>query len=81
MKNDLTVLANVLELPLELTRDRKEIGFAWLFGNVGIRRNLAADSAAKHALDGDISYELIPFSNLKPCVNKYQLELWQSELN
>ena len=38
-----------------------------------------ADSAAKDALDGDISVELIPFSDLKPCTNKYILELWQSE--
>ena len=54
MKNDLPILANVLELHLELARDGKEIGFAWLFGHVGIRGNLAADSAAKDALDGDI---------------------------
>ena len=38
-----------------------------------------ADSAAKDALDGDISVELIPFSDLKPRTNKYILELWQSE--
>ena len=38
-----------------------------------------ADSAAKDALDGDISVELIPFSDLKPRTNKYILELWQFE--
>ena len=43
------------------------------------RGNSAADSAAKDALDGDISVELIPFSDLKPRTNKYILELWQSE--
>ena len=48
-------------------------------GHVGIRGNSAADSAAKDALDGDISIELIPFSDLKPRTNKYILELWQSE--
>ena len=41
--------------------------------------NLAADSAAKDALDGEISVELIPFSDLKSRTNKYILELWQSE--
>ena len=46
---------------------------------VGIRWNSAADSAAKDALDGDISVELIPFSDLKSRTNKYILELWQSE--
>ena len=44
-----------------------------------ITENSAADSAAKYALDGDISVELIPFSDLKPSTNKYILELWQSE--
>ena len=49
--------------------------FIWIPGHVGIR----GDSAAKDALDGDISVELIPFSDLKPRTNKYILELWQSE--
>ena len=42
---------------------------------VGIRGNSAAESAAKDALDSDISDELIPFSDLKPRMNKYSLEL------
>ena len=46
---------------------------------MGIRGNLAADSAAKDALDGDISDELIPFSDFKSRVNKHVLELWQSD--
>ena len=46
---------------------------------LALRGNLAADSAAKDALDGDISVELIPFSDLKSRTNKYILELWQSE--
>ena len=44
-----------------------------------IRVNLAADSAAKDALVGNISVELIPFSDLKTCTNKYMLEPWQSK--
>ena len=48
--------------------------------NLSIRGNSAADSAAaKNALDGDISDELIPFSDLKSRVNKHVLELRQSE--
>ena len=47
---------------------------------MGIRGNSAVDSAAKDALVGDISVELIPFSwNLKSQTNKHILELWQSE--
>ena len=53
------------------------IVFIWVPGQVGVRGKLAADSAARDALDGDISDELIPFSDLKTGVNKYVLELWQ----
>ena len=60
---------------MELTRDRKEIVFIW----VGVRGNSAADSAVKDALNGNVSDELIPFSDLKSRVNKYVLEFWQSE--
>ena len=64
---------------MELTRDGTEIAFTWVPGHVGNRRNLVADTAAKDALDDDISGKPIPFSDLKSHVNRYVLELWQSE--
>ena len=64
---------------MDFTRDGKEIVFVWVPGHVGITVNSAADSAAKDALIGDISVELIPFSDLKYRSNKYMLELRQSE--
>ena len=65
---------------MDLTKDGKEIVFVWVPGHVGIRGSSAADAAAKDALVSDALVELIPFSDLKSCANKYILELWQSEL-
>ena len=65
LKYDHPVLVQILELYTEMTREGREIVFIWVPGHVGIGGNSAADSAAKDALDGDISVELIPFSDLK----------------
>ena len=65
LKCDHTVLVKVLELYMELIRDGNEIVFFWVPGHVGIRGNSAAGYAAKYALDGDITDDLIPFSDLK----------------
>ena len=64
---------------MDLTKDGKEIVFVWVPGYVGIRGSSAADAAAKDALVGNMSVELIPFSDLKSRANKYILEVWQSE--
>ena len=64
---------------MDLTKDGKEIVFVWVPGHVGIRGNSAADAAAKDALAGGTSVELIPFSDLKSRANKYILEVWQSQ--
>ena len=79
LKYDHPVLVQILELYTEMTREGREIVFIWVPGHVGIRGNSAAVFAAKDALDGDISVELIPFSDLKSRTNKYILELWHSE--
>ena len=45
---------------------RRQIVSVWVPGHAGIRGNSAADSAVKDALDGDISNEFIPYSDLTP---------------
>ena len=79
LKYDRSIVVKMLELHMELTRDGKEIVFIWVPGHGGIRGNSVAESAAKDTFDGDISNELIPFADVKSCVNEYVLELWQSE--
>ena len=64
-------MVQILELYMDLTKDAKELVFVWVPGHVGIRGNSAADVAAKDALVGDTSVELIPFSDLKSRANKY----------
>ena len=56
---------------MDLIKNGKEIVFVWVPGHVGIRGNSVTDAAAKHALVGDTSVELIPFSDLKSRANKY----------
>ena len=63
----------------QLIQEEREIVFVWVPSHVGIRRNSVVDSVAKDALDGDISDELISFSDLKPRLNNYVFELWQRE--
>ena len=75
LKYDHPVLVPILELYTEMKRVGRKIVFIWVPGHVGIRGNSAADSAAKDALDGDTSVELIPFSDLKSRTNNYILEL------
>ena len=60
LKYDHPVLVQILELYTEMTREGREIVFICVPSHVGIRGNLAADSAAKDALDGDISPILRP---------------------
>ena len=79
MKYDHPILINIRELYSNLIRDGREIVFVWVLGHVGISGNLAADSAAKDALDGDVSAEYIPFSDFKPRLNSYITEVWQNE--
>ena len=67
LKYNHPILVKILELYMKLTRDGKKIVFIWVPGHVDIRGNLAADTAAKDALDGNILVELIPFLYLKTC--------------
>ena len=81
LKCDHPVLIKIHEPYSQLIQEEREIVSIRLPGHVGIRGNSEADSAAKDALDGDISHELIPLSDLKPRLNNYVFEVWQRERN
>ena len=70
-EEDHPILIKSHELYSQLIQEEREIVFVCVPGHVGIRGNSAADYAAKDAFDGDISDELIRFSDLKPHLNKY----------
>ena len=79
MKYDHPVLTKIHEQLLDLLQDGKGNVSVWVPGHVGIRGNTATDAAGKDVLDGDSLDETIPFSELKPRMNKYIMELWQHE--
>ena len=79
MKYGHPILTKIHELHSDLLQDGREFAFVWVPGHVGIGGNTAADTAARDALDGDISDELIPVSDLKPRMNQCIMEFWQHE--
>ena len=79
MKYDHPILIKIRDLYSNLIRNGREIVFVWVLGHVGISRNSAADSAARDALDDDVSAEYIPFSDFKPRLKSYITEVWQNE--
>jgi len=55
--------------------------FCWLPSHVGISGNEQADKAAKSALNKPILRIPIPYTDLKPIINKYIHNKWQQTWN
>ena len=71
LKYDHPMLIKIHELYSQLIQQESEIVFDRVPGRVAGIVNSAADAAAKDAIDGDISDEVIPFSDQKSRLNNY----------
>ena len=66
---------------LDSMSNRKEIIICWTLSHIGVRGNERADSAAKSALDLTPDKSRIPYTDLKPTINKFLHTKWQQWSN
>ena len=57
--------------------NRKEIITCWTLSHIGVRGNERADLAAKLVLDLTPDKSRIPYTDLKPIINKFLHKKWQ----
>ena len=79
LKTDHPLLATIHEILPNLKQKDKDIVFMWIPGHVNIRGNETADKLAKMALVEDPIKSKVPYSDLKPLVNKYVFSTWQAD--
>ena len=64
---------------LDSMSNRKEIIICWTPNHIGVKENERADSAAKLALDLTPDKSRIPYTDLKPTINKFLHTKWQQQ--
>ena len=64
---------------LDSMSNRKEIIICWTPSHIGVRGNEKADSAVKLALDLTPDKSRIPYTDLKPIINKFLHTKWQQQ--
>ena len=78
-KLDHPLLLKFHKLHSSLCLDDYDITFVWIPSHVGIRGNEIVDSLARAAVEGETSSVRLPYTDLKPKVNKYVKKQWQEE--
>ena len=62
---------------LDSMSNRKEIIICWTLSHIGVRGNERADLAAKSVLDLTPDKSRIPYTDLKPTIDKFLHKKWQ----
>ena len=73
------MLLDSRKLHSQLCSGDYDITFIWIPSHVAVWGNETVDSLAKKAVEENISSTRVPFSDLKPLVDKYISREWQKE--
>ena len=70
-----------LQSILNTISNSNEIIICWIPSHIGVRGNKRADLTAESALDQTPDQIKIPYTHLKPTINKFLLTKWQQRWN
>ena len=74
---DNPLILQLLQKLNHLSCAHKTIDCCWIPTHIDIRRNVAADIAAKESLDQDITVSQVPYTDLKSYINHFISGKWQ----
>ena len=71
----------VLNRIQRISKENKNITLCWIPSHIGIQGNDKADSEAKKAINKKQSNTKIPYTDLRPTINKLITDKWQQQWN
>ena len=73
------IFSDSLSVLLSLRNKKTLLSNCWIPSQIGVRGNESADSLAKSALDLTPDKSRIPYTDLKPTINKFLYTKWQHQ--